>query len=139
MTEIPAALIAAYEATEYRVRAPRAFTLRVGQWSAELSEVYAAQKVASAGFLTACNPFSRAASEEDNRRAQQDLVHRLAGLGLVTMPAIGVDPSGDWPGEESVFVPGLTLDQACALGNEFGQNAVLWADADVVPRLVLLR
>ena len=56
-----------------------------------------------------------------------------------TLKALGVDTAGEWPGEESVFVPGLDLERAKSLGVEFGQNAIVWAGPDAVPQLVLLR
>ena len=139
MTAIPADLIEAYESTDFRVLEPQEFTLRVGRYSPELQALYADLRVSSAGYLTAWNPFSAETSGEDNRKAQRRLLRRLSLEGFPTLNALGIDPSGDWPGEESVFVPGLDLEQAKALGTEFGQNAIVWADADAVPQLILLR
>ena len=139
MTVIPADLIKAYESTDFRVLEPQAFTMRVGRYSPELQALYADLRVSSAGYLTAWNPFSAETSEEDNRKAQSHLLRRLSVEGFPAMNALGIDPSGDWLGEESIFVPGLDLERAKALGVEFGQNAVVWADADAVPQLVLLR
>jgi hypothetical protein len=139
MTEIPYELIAAYKATDFTVLQPRAFTLRIEQQCPELQVLYTEQGVASAGYLTAWNPFSKETSDDDNRKAQQELLRKLSLQGFPTLNAMGVDPCGDWPGEESVFVPGLSLDQAKLLGTEFGQNAVVWTGADAVPQLILLR
>ena len=66
MTEIPHELILAYEATDFRVLEPQAFTLRVGQHSAELKSLYVELNVKCAGYLTAWNPFSKEASELEN-------------------------------------------------------------------------
>jgi hypothetical protein len=47
--------------------------------------------------------------------------------------------------EQELFMVCKTLfglcvgEQAQALGAEFGQNAIVWADADAVPQLILLR
>ena len=139
MTAISAELIEAYEATDFRVLEPQEFTLRVGHHSPELHALYADLRVSFAGYLTAWNPFSAETSEEGNRKAQRRLLRRLTNDGFSTMNGLGIDPSGDWPGEESVFVPGLDLERAQALGAEFGQNAIVWADADAVPQLILLR
>ncbi|MDC0540702.1 DUF3293 domain-containing protein [Paracoccaceae bacterium] len=54
------------------------------------------------------------------------------------MKALGVDHSGKWPGEESVFVPGLKLERAKLLRSKFGQNAIVWVCDDAVPQLILL-
>jgi Protein of unknown function (DUF3293) len=139
MTEIPNDLIMAYETTDFRVLEPREFTLRVGQHSTELHELYAELGVTCAGYLTAWNPFSKEASELENEYAQRQLLRQLSLEGFPALNALGIDPSGDWPGEESVFVPGLSLDRAKLLGSEFGQNAIVWAGSDAVPQLVLLR
>ena len=139
MTEIPSELIVAYEATDFRVLEPQAFTLRVGQHSAELQSLYVELGVKCAGYLTAWNPFSREALELENEYAQRQLLRQLSLEGFPALNALGIDPSGDWPGEESVFVPGLSLDRAKLLGSEFGQNAIVWAGSDAVPQLVLLR
>ncbi len=139
MTEIPNDLIMAYETTDFRVLEPREFTLRVGQHCTELHELYVELGVTCAGYLTAWNPFSKEASELENEYAQRQLLRKLSLEGFPTLNALGRDPSGDWPGEESVFVPGLSLDRAKLLGSEFSQNAIVWAGPDAVPQLVLLR
>lgn len=49
------------------------------------------------------------------------------------------DPSGAWPEEKSFLALGLDLETSQVLGREFGQNAIVWAGADAIPRLILLR
>ncbi len=51
---------------------------------------------------------------------------------------MGIDPSGKWPAEKSFLALGLDLETSRALGREFGQNAIVWAGADAIPRLILL-
>jgi hypothetical protein len=38
--------------------------------------------------------------------------------------------------EESCFVPDIALEDACALADDFGQNAIVYGGADGVPGLV---
>ena len=139
MTDTPSELVEAYRATNFTVLEPHSLTLRVGQYSAELAELFKEMDVSSAGYLTAWNPFSAEASNVDNASAQRQLFRQLSLEGFTTLNAMGVDPCGDWPGEESVFVPGISLDRAKLLGSEFGQNAIVWAGSDAVPQLILLR
>jgi hypothetical protein len=139
MTDIPSDLIEAYRATHFTVLEPRPLTLRVDHHSAELAELFQEMGVSSAGYLTAWNPYSAETSAADNEAAQLSLIRRLSLEGYPTLKALGVDPAGEWPGEESVFVPGLGLERAKSLGVEFGQNAIVWAGPDAVPQLVLLR
>lgn len=139
MTNIPSDIIEAYRATHFTVLEPRSLTLRVGHQSAELAELFKEMGVSSAGYLTAWNPYSAETSAADNEAAQLSLIRNLSLEGYPTLKALGVDPAGEWPGEESVFVPGLDLERAKSLGVEFGQNAIVWAGSDAVPQLVLLR
>jgi hypothetical protein len=139
MTAIPSDLVDAYRNTDFTVIEPFPFTLRIGKHSTELAEVYKKMGVSSAGYLTAWNPYSSETKAKDNAAAQLFLIQSLSLEGYPTLKALGVDPSGEWPGEESVFVPGLNLERAKSLGIKFGQNAIVWADSDAVPQLVLLR
>lgn len=139
MTEIPHEMVQAYKMTDFRVLEPQEFTLRVGHHSAELQALYIELGIMCAGYLTAWNPYSEEASEVDNENAQRQLLRKLSLEGFPVLKALGIDPSGDWPSEESVFVPGISLDRAKLLGSEFGQNAIVWAGPDAVPQLILLR
>jgi hypothetical protein len=57
----------------------------------------------------------------------------------VAIPGIGVHPTGEWRGEPSYLVPGLSRAAAEELGSRFEQNALIWSGADAVPELLLLR
>lgn len=138
-SNIAAELVAAYENTDFRVLEPREFTLRIGVASEELRVVYAELGVSTAAYLTAWNPLSEEASREANESAQAVLAQKLALGGFATWNGLGIDPSGDWPGEDSIFVPGIDLATAKSLGREFQQNAIVWIGLDAVPQLVLLR
>ncbi len=138
-SEVPAELVMAYMNTDFRVLGARPFILRVGVVSEELKAVYAELAVSSAGFLTAWNPFSQDTTRPENDAAQAALVDAVVTRGYAAWPGIGLDPSGQWPGEESVFVPVLDLETARELGAAFSQNAVIWAGADAAPQLILLR
>ena len=139
MTNIRSDIIEAYRSTNFTVLEPRRLTLRVDHHSAELAEIFKEMGVSSAGYLTAWNPYSAETSAVDNAVAQLSLIRHLSLEGYPTLKALGVDPSGEWPGEESVFVPGLSLERSKSLGIEFGQNAIVWAGGDAVPQLILLR
>lgn len=138
-SRIPIDLRAAYAETEFRVFGPKDFTLQIGVVSEALRAVYDELGVTSAAYLTAWNPFSQDASPAENAAAQQNLQNRISDLGYVTWNGLGIDPSGDLPGEDSVFVPGMDRSEAIALGTKYRQNAIVWADADAVPQLILLR
>jgi len=138
-TVVSPELIKAYKNTDFCVLEPKKFVLRIGMQSPDLAKLYLEMGVHSAGFLTAWNPHSGVASVEKNMQALNDLYRALSLDGLPTLKAIGLDPSGEWPGEESFLIPGISIERAKALGAEFQQNAIVWAGSNAVPNLILLR
>lgn len=110
--------------------------LRLGRACGPLAALMAERDAATACFLTAWNPESLPRGETENQADQARLKARIETLGLTWLAAEGRDPDGGWDAEPSLVALGLTFDQACALGDEFGQNAVLFAGADGTMRLV---
>lgn len=130
-------LVAAYLRTEYRVDDQgHVFVMRVNVLSEQLRACHASFSVDCSTFITAWNPLSEPQSLAENEAAMTRLEHRLAAMQLRWLRGEGVDPTGTWPGEPSLLVLGLDQPAAVALGEEFGQNAVLCAESDATPRLV---
>lgn len=133
-------LIAAYRATLYCVNGVSPpFLLRIDEPSADLDACQRAAGVECSAFLTAWNPASQLQSPADNAVAQARLEASLRTSGYRLIEGLGLDPTGQWEGEESFLVLGMPRAAACEVGLEFGQNGCVWADRDAVPRLVLLR
>lgn len=139
MSAISQSLQDAYRATEYRVLAPHAFTLRIDTRSNALLDLYRSSGAREAAFLTAWNPFSVDTSEEQNRSAQALLVERLANLDATVLPGLGIDPTSGHPGEESVLALGVPRDVAIRIAQDFQQNALVWIGPDAIPELILLQ
>ncbi len=148
--EISAELVAAYRSTEYRVRLAAGFStnsdcsfiLRVDQYSVPLSQLFSASGRRCAAFITACNPFSVPQSRKANHAVcawLRDELIRHAAHPEQIIEGEGCDPSGAWPGEKSFLALGLDLETSQVLGRKFGQNAIVGAGVDAVPRLILLR
>ena len=130
-----ASWVEAYRATDYRVTEERAFTLKVDEPSPELARLYEERGVNSAAFITACNPGSRMVGDAENRQRMERLAADVAAVGLTALRGVGEDPAGEWPGEPSFLVPGISLEQAQTLGRKYGQNVIIWCGPDAVPRL----
>jgi hypothetical protein len=131
-------LLAAYARTEYRVDDHGyAFVLRVDEPSSALVACHAACGVSCSTFITACNPRSAPTALSVNEAAMTRLQREVAARGLRALHGEGVDPTGDWPGEASLLVLGLDEAAGRTLAEHFGQNAVICADADGIPRLVI--
>jgi Protein of unknown function (DUF3293) len=134
-------LEAAYRRTHFEVTLPggELLTLRVDEANPTLRDIHERCGVSCSAFLTGWNPRSVPQPAALNEAANQELQQQLSALGLECWPGRGHDPSGDWPVEVSVFVPGLELAAACRHGRHFGQNAIVHAGQDAVPRLVWLQ
>jgi hypothetical protein len=138
-TRISPALIQAYEATDYLVLEPLPFTLKIGKPSRELADLYRRTGSSTACVITAWNPRSEEKSKAENDAAQVRLIATLDKAGLRHLPAFGTDPKEDWKGEDSLLVLGASRETVEALGRTYGQNCIVWAEADAVPRLLFLR
>ncbi len=139
-TAIPDELVAAYSATEYRVISDdHIFVLRIGKRSDELARKFVLTGQDGATFITAENPFSQAASAEENAANQANLYRDLAATGAVIMEGAGQGKDPAWPAEASYLAIGIPREKACELGRKYRQNAIVWIGSDAVPELVLLR
>jgi len=136
---IPAVTINAYLATDYKVMAAEPFVLNIGLTSPELARWFKLDRIDSAAFITAWNPFGELASDSENQSAQQKLLAEIKALGLPYLDGAGQDPSGLWPGEPSFLVFGISLGAAKKLAGQFRQNSFVYAGSDATPRLILLR
>lgn len=135
----PQALDAGYRATVYRVRDGREpFELRVDVASKPLAALLRQHGVATAAYLTACNPYGVRMTQAANRAANEALRAALVEADAFVFEGEAVDPTGAWPAEPSFLALGIALATARELGVRFRQNALLFADDDAVPRLVWL-
>jgi hypothetical protein len=132
-------LRAEYRRAHYRIFGKKPFRLKLGTPSRGLKALYRQHSVSTAVFLTAWNPRSVAQTAQKNLRGQARLKKSLRSAGIAFLPAFGQDPLALHPGEPSLLALGLTRAAAVALGARFGQNAILWAGRDRVPKLVFLR
>ena len=132
-------LLDAYRRTEYRVSdGGFAFTIRVDESSDALRTCHAAFGVDCSTYITAWNPRSQPTSRAVNEAAMERLDGAIAARGWFVLHGIGVDPAGTWAGEPSFLVLGLDARDGVALAREFGQNAIICAAADAIPRLVVV-
>jgi hypothetical protein len=67
-------------------------------------------------------------THENNERRHVYMAHRLREMGVEPLAAIGASPDGQWQ-EASWAVRGLSRQQVCELGREFGQVAVFEVDS----------
>ena len=128
-----------YLETHYHVLGQTPFTLEVGIANVSLEKQYKAHRVESCAFITACNPFSQSLEESVNADLHAAFALELRQHSLMFEEGLGQHPSGQWPGEASYLVWGLSLEAAKKLGIKHDQNAIIWCGLDAVPQLILLR
>lgn len=132
-------LISAYKLTNFHVKAEPAFTLNVGKVSEELKTLFKQNDFSNAAFITAWNPYSKSLSDEENQARNDQLENVLNLYSLKFMNGFGQDPLGQWSGEDSFLVLGISLETSKKLGAQFEQNAIVWSYKDAIPKLILLR
>ena len=133
----PDSLAQAYRQALYRIDAPTPIVLRIGATHPELKKLAASLGQPEWGvFLSASNPHSRILRPSANHRRLKAMQRALKASGHTWLTGEGLDPSGQWPAEPSLWIPGLTEIAAHALASRFGQNAFVWCDEQTVARLV---
>lgn len=132
-------LILAYNETDFIVDLDPQLTLQIAEYNVELLNLYNLHNVNCCAFITAYNPYSKTTSESQNIQRNQLLFNELKLKELLFFKGEGKHPSGNWPGEVSYLILGLSIDESKDLGNKYEQNAIVWCGQDGVPRLVLLK
>jgi hypothetical protein len=139
-SEISPNLIANYKAADYQAIVDTdAITLHIDQYSASLHQLLIKSDHQCAVFITAFNPLSQSQRTQKNLTRNAQLHKALTQYTNLAFEGISTDPSKLWPAEQSFLALGIDLKTAKTLGKKFGQNAIVWIDADAIPRLILLR
>ena len=139
-TQIHPDKVRAYLATDYRLgHSNQDIVLTVGKHSERLATSFANSGVTCGAFLTSYNPRGTEQSKAANVKAHAELAAKLRELGIQAIEGSGSEKGSEWPAERSYFAHGMALEPAEAIGRHFGQDAIVWVDADAIPQLVLLR
>ncbi len=133
----PAELEKAFLATTYCVHHDNSLLrIRPGMLSKHLDELLKRIGAEAWAFITASNPGCLALSDEENRARHSELRRAVLKLGFTCLNGYGLGDAGDWPAEESLLVVSATEEQALALGQQFGQLAVIYGRVGEVSRLL---
>lgn len=132
-------LILAYNETDFIVDLDPQLTMHIAEYNEELLNLYKLYNVNSCAFITAYNPYSEITSDSQNVQRNQVLFNELKSKELFFLNGEGKHPSGNWPGEASYLILGISVDESKELGSKYEQNAIIWCGQDVIPQLVLLR
>jgi hypothetical protein len=75
-------------------------------------------------FISASNPFSTETSVEENKQSYKRLEEMVTANYLKHYTGFGKGQNG-WPDEKSIFIVGISENEATELGKELGQNAII--------------
>lgn len=130
-------LEAAYLATTYRVFLPGGVAdLRIGQPNEMLHCWLETADCQSFAIISAYNPGGEPRDAGKNAERQSQLECDLLEGNYEPYAGENVPDDPNAPTEETCFVPDITCEDACALAEDFGQNAIVWAAEDGLPKLV---
>ena len=134
-------LLTIYRKSDYRVQGEGepAFVMHIGEFCPPLRNLLHRAGVSSSCFISAYNPRSEPRTDEENARAQAQLIEDVRLMGLSYLEGVGEDPDGACAGEPCLLVLGISHEDTAMLGNRYGQNAVLWCESEGMPQLLLLR
>ncbi len=131
-------LIEAYRAAHYNFMwHGKIHTLKMGEPSKALQQLFESFNGTTAAYITPQNPFSKVLSDYENTALLADFEATLKTESYVYFPGEGQDPKGEWPGEQSFLVLNISRAAASAFAHHFGQNAYVYISSNCVPELVL--
>jgi hypothetical protein len=140
-TELSKTLVNSYRVALYRVLTgnSKSFVLKIKKKSPDLEALMKSHNLFTAAYVTAYNSQGKQTEPHINIKQQKNLLGDIRRTGLPFLEGFGEDPTGRWKSEPSFLVLGISLEEAEALGERSGQNAIVWMEDDYVPQLVMLR
>lgn len=127
----------AYKATTYRVYLPGGgLDLRIGQASEKLCIWLKGEGATTYAIISGFNPNNCLATAEQNAEYQSELECVLIEGNYEPYTGENIPDVANAPLEETCFVADIELDDAVALAEEFGQNAIVFGRVGDAPGLV---
>ena len=132
-------LIDAYKSTLFQIFLDDTIvTLKIGDTCEPLRNLFQQYLVESACYITAHNPFGRLLSKTENQTRNKELRSEL-GAQYQIYEGVGIDPAGEWEGEQSIFALGVSLSEATDLAERYEQNAVVFVNEALLASLIFIR
>lgn len=128
-------LLEAYKNTKYIVLKPT-LTIEIGKLNQDLDKLLLKHNSNEWAFITAYNPYSRVLTEEENKVLHNKLKELTEKY--VTFEGYGVGQDPTWEPELSLFIIGISKDDASEIGKKFEQNAIVYGVVNNPPELLIL-
>ena len=127
--------VRAYLETRYSVNAAAGIiTINATKADSVAAALLKTSGVASAAFITAHNPTGIKTDAVNNARSYSRLVQDVTGRWQF-MEGEGAHPTSGWPAEPGLFVLGIRMDDALALGRKHRQHVILFCNGSERPAL----
>ena len=131
-------LLDAYRNTIYQV-SDLSLQIKIGERNRALEKILKKHGVASWAFISAWNPASKPLPEQENAARHQKLVAVAAANRWQYWEGRGIGADTSWQPELSLLILGISKATALELGQQFGQNAIVFGESRRAPELLLLR
>ena len=128
-------LIEAYKNTKYKVFEPD-IIIEIGKSNQDLDNLLLKHNSNEWAFITAYNPYSRVLTNDENRLRHEDLKELTKTYITFEGHGVGEDPA--WEPELSLFIMGISKEEASLIGKRFEQNAIVFGVINKPPELLIL-
>jgi hypothetical protein len=128
-------LIEAYKNTKYKVFEPD-IIIEIGKSNQDLDNLLLKHNSNEWAFITAYNPYSRVLTDDENSIRHDEL--KELTKAYITFEGHGVGEDLTWEPERSLFIIGISKDDASKIGMKFEQNAIVYGKIDFAPELLIL-
>ena len=110
-------------------------TIEIGVLNQAVDMLLIKHKSAEWAFITAYNPYSRVLTNDENKVRHDELKELTKDYITFEGHGVGEDPA--WEPELSLFVIGITRDEASKIGKKFEQNAIVYGKLNTLPELLI--
>ncbi len=128
-------LIEAYKNTKYKVFEP-AIIIEISRYNQDLDNLLLKHNSNEWAFITAYNPYSRVLTNDENKMRHDELKELTKAYVTFEGHGVGEDPA--WEPELSLFIIGISKDEAWFIGTKFEQNAIVCGVINKPPELLIL-
>ncbi|EDM28285.1 hypothetical protein LNTAR_10231 [Lentisphaera araneosa HTCC2155] len=130
-----------YLKAEYQVFDKELTTsIKIGINNPQLNSFLKASNHNTWAFITAWNPYSlNETTDTENHSRNQTLLEDLNVQDIQVISGKGIDPSGEYSGEDSFLITGISRDDAIQLGQKYQQNAIVFGEIYKNPELIWTR
>ena len=128
-------IIDAYKNTKYKVFEPT-ITIEIGKFNKDLNNLILNHNSNEWAFITAYNPYSKVLTNDENKIRHYELKELTENYVTFEGHGVGEDPT--WEPELSLFIIGISKDDASEIGKKFEQNAIVYGVVNNPPELLIL-